>query len=114
MVSNQWKECARALEILALVLLLTQVSLTRVTAADPDAAAIAAGERLVHNMDCNVCHTPKTFGPQGPQLNTAYLLAGHRADETIPPIPKELLGPTGWGGLFNNSSTAWVGRPRSR
>jgi len=80
-----------------------------VAAAGPDAELIASGERLVHNMDCNVCHSPKVFGPQGPQVDTSRLLSGHRAVETIPPIPGGALGPIGWGGLFSNSMTAWAG-----
>jgi mono/diheme cytochrome c family protein len=76
---------------------------------DPDADVIASGERLVHNMDCNVCHTPKVMTPQGPQPDASRLLSGFPADEKIPPVPEGLIGPTGWGGLFNNCLTAWAG-----
>jgi len=93
----------------ALAVLLISVVAFAVAVADPDAEVIAAGERLVHNMDCNVCHSPKVFGPQGPQVDTSRLLSGHRGDETIAPIPEGALGPTGWGGLFSNGMTAWAG-----
>lgn len=77
--------------------------------ADSEAEVIESGERLVHNMDCNVCHTPKVMTPQGPRPDPSRLLSGHPADEKVPNLPKELIGPTKWGGLFNNSTTAWAG-----
>ncbi len=80
-----------------------------VQAEDLTAADIAEGERLVHNHDCNVCHTPKVMTPQGPQPDAARLLSGHPADETLPPVPAGVVGLGGWGGLFNGSLTAWVG-----
>jgi mono/diheme cytochrome c family protein len=73
------------------------------------AAQIAEGERLVHNMDCGVCHTPKVMTPEGPRPDVARLLSGHPAGERLPEAPEGLLGPTGWGGLFNAHLTAWVG-----
>lgn len=75
----------------------------------PTAAEIAEGERLVHNHDCNVCHTPKVMTPRGPQPDPARLLSGHPADETLPPVPEGTVGPGAWGGLFNGSLTAWAG-----
>lgn len=70
---------------------------------------LAAGERLVHNLDCNVCHTPKVLTPEGPRPDPSRLLAGHPADEKLPALPEGLLGPSGWGGLFNHNLTAWAG-----
>lgn len=74
----------------------------------PDNAA-KEGERLVHNMDCNVCHTPKVMTERGPQPDPARLLSGHPADEKLPAIPEGVLGPGGWGALASQSLTAWVG-----
>ena len=79
------------------------------SAAGTDAAVIASGERLVQNMDCNTCHTPKVFTQQGPQLDVSRLLSGHPADEKPFAVPAGLISPAGWGGLFNNSLTAWAG-----
>lgn len=70
---------------------------------------IADGERLVHNMDCNVCHTPKVLTPQGPQPDVTRLLSGHPSEEKLPPILEGIVGPNAWGGLFNNALTAWAG-----
>jgi len=80
-----------------------------VLASDENGAVIMSGERLVHNMDCNACHTPKIFTPEGPRPDPERMLAGHRSDEKIPAVPEGQIGPAGWGGLFNNSLTAWAG-----
>jgi mono/diheme cytochrome c family protein len=80
-----------------------------VHASDQNAEVIAQGERLVHNMDCNTCHTPKAFTPEGPRLDMARLLSGHPSDERVPAVPEGQISPTGWGGLFNNNLTAWAG-----
>ncbi len=76
-------------------------------AADP--AVIASGERLIQNIDCNACHTPKVFTAEGPRPDSSRLLSGHPADEELPPVPEGLISPTGWGGVFNNGLTAWGG-----
>ena len=36
-------------------------------------------------------------------------LSGHPAVDKLPPIPKNLLGPTGWGAVTNNHLTASAG-----
>lgn len=82
---------------------------SKLMAFQQDNNVVAYGERLVHNMDCNVCHTPKVFTPEGPRLDSSRLLSGHPADEQVPSVPEGLIGPSGWGGLFNNSLTMWVG-----
>jgi mono/diheme cytochrome c family protein len=89
--------------------LLAVMPWTAVCASDENAEVIASGERLVHNMDCNACHTPKIFTPEGPRPNLDRLLSGHPSDEKIPAVPEGQIGPTGWGGLFNNNLTAWAG-----
>ncbi len=72
-------------------------------------AETAEGERLVHNMDCDVCHTPKVMTAAGPRPDTSRRLSGHPAGEEVPPLPGGVLGEDGWGGLFNHHLTAWVG-----
>jgi hypothetical protein len=38
------------------------------------------GEYLVTIMGCNDCHSPKSMGPQGPQLVPELILSGYPAD----------------------------------
>lgn len=104
---NDW---GRSLFVVAaLVVLVAGLSYISPRADDPDAEVIASGERLVHLLDCNVCHTPKLLTPQGPQPDSSRLLSGHPAAEKLPLVPDGLIGPTGWGGVFNNNMTAWAG-----
>ena len=70
---------------------------------------IDEGERLVHNLDCDVCHTPKAMTPAGPRPDASRRLSGHPAGEALPPLPEGVLGADGWGGLFNLHLTAWAG-----
>ena len=70
---------------------------------------LKAGERLVHALDCNICHSPKVFTEQGPQPDPTRLLSGHPANLPVPALPTGALGPEGWGGLFNPHMTAWAG-----
>jgi mono/diheme cytochrome c family protein len=95
--------------ITVVLLLCAESSAALAQEADPSADVIASGERLVKLLDCNVCHTPKLFTPEGPQLDFARLLSGHPADEKLPPVPEGLISATGWGGVFNNNLTAWAG-----
>ena len=98
------------LPVLVLVSGCTVASMTQPPSGDdPEASLIEQGERLVHNMDCNVCHTPKVMTPQGPGWDQARLLSGHPEAERLPPLPPNLIGPEGWGGVFSQGLTAWVG-----
>lgn len=85
------------------------LSCVAVHASVDNSEVIAAGERLVHNMDCNVCHTPKVLTSEGPRPDFNRLLSGHPSDEKLPPVPEGQIGPAVWGGMFNNGLTAWVG-----
>lgn len=70
---------------------------------------VARGEYLVMLGGCNDCHSPKTMTPQGPALDTARLLSGHRANSPLPAVPAGVIGPSGWGALTNHELTAWAG-----
>lgn len=70
---------------------------------------LAEGERLVHNLDCGACHTPKVMTPRGPRPDVARLLSGHPAADKLPPVPEGVIDPAGWAGLFNAQLTAWAG-----
>jgi len=69
--------------------------------------AKSRGEVLA--ADCHTCHSPKIFTERGPQPDPNRLFAGYTADTPLPEIPKGAISPQGWGGLFNNDLTAWVG-----
>lgn len=70
---------------------------------------VARGKMLVAVGGCNDCHSPKVFTAMGPVPDTTRLLSGHPANEKIPEIPPNVLGPTKWGALTTNDLTAWVG-----
>ena len=83
------------------------------TPASPSAAQIERGAYLVHAGGCNDCHSPKVFIKMGPMMvpvpDTSRLLSGHPAGTVLPEIPKGVIAPNKWGGLFSNDLTAWVG-----
>jgi Cytochrome c len=72
-------------------------------------ALIERGLYLVTVGGCNDCHSPKKMTPNGPVPDESRLLSGHPADEQLPAVPPNLLGPDKWGAITNNNLTAWVG-----
>ncbi len=72
-------------------------------------AQIKRGEYLVNFGGCNDCHSPKVFTPKGPMPDPDRLLSGRPSEEKLPSLPKDLIAPDKWGGLFTNDLTAWVG-----
>jgi mono/diheme cytochrome c family protein len=70
---------------------------------------VKRGEYLVALGVCHDCHTPKTFGPTGPEPDMSRALSGHPADVKVPPIPEGVLGPGKWAALGNEHFTAWAG-----
>jgi mono/diheme cytochrome c family protein len=72
-----------------------------------DRERIERGEHLVFSVGCNDCHTPKKFGPRGPELDLTRLLSGHREAPELPAPPA--LGPGPWGVVTNMELTAWSG-----
>jgi mono/diheme cytochrome c family protein len=72
-------------------------------------AMIKRGLYLVTLGGCNDCHTPKKMTPHGPVPDESRLLSGQPADEKLPEVPPDLLGPDKWGAITNNNLTAWVG-----
>ena len=71
-------------------------------------ALIKEGERLIHVLDCNICHSPKVFTDQGPRVDESRMLSGHPADMALPEIDKNQVGPGKWS-MTNDHFTAWVG-----
>jgi mono/diheme cytochrome c family protein len=72
----------------------------------PKNEQVDRGKYLVTIGGCNDCHTTKKMGPKGPELDTSRLLAGHSADEKLPPPPKP-VGP--WAVAATGTLTAWSG-----
>jgi len=70
---------------------------------------IERGHYLVTVGGCNDCHSPKKMTPKGPIPDETRLLSGHPADEILPMVPPDIIGPTKWGALVNNNLTGWVG-----
>ena len=78
-------------------------------AASGKKAMIERGLYLITLGGCNDCHSPKKMTPHGPAPDEALLLSGHPANEKLPEVPPNILGPDKWGAITNNNLTAWVG-----
>jgi mono/diheme cytochrome c family protein len=72
-------------------------------------AMIERGLYLVTLGGCNDCHTPKKMTANGPAPDEMLLLSGHPANEKLPTVPPNIIGPDKWGAITNNNLTAWVG-----
>jgi hypothetical protein len=57
---------------------------------------VARGKTLVTFGGCHDCHTPKNFGPHGPELDMTRELSGHPAAQKLPPMDKQALTPGYW------------------
>jgi len=75
----------------------------------PATSQVERGKYLVMAGGCNDCHSPKVFTAAGPAFDTTRLLSGHPAGTQLPPLPKGVVGPTGWGAVTSNDLTAWYG-----
>lgn len=67
---------------------------------------IKHGEYLVTAMGCDDCHSPKVFGPHGPEVDMSRRLSGHPADAQLPPADSTQL--KSWV-LFAPDLTAYIG-----
>jgi len=79
---------------------------TEVVALD-SAGLVKRGDYLVNAMGCDDCHSPKTFGPQGPQLIQELRFSGFPQDGKLPPIDVEQVK-KGWT-LMSPDLTSAVG-----
>jgi hypothetical protein len=82
---------------------------TPAPAAAPTQSPAERGKYLVTTSLCDDCHSPKTFGPQGPETDMSRRLSGHPAADKLPPVPAGVLGPDKWGAVGSNDFTAWAG-----
>jgi hypothetical protein len=67
---------------------------------------IEKGKYLVTVGGCDDCHTPKNFGPQGPELDMTRRFSGHPEGSVIPPVDTTLLHQ--WA-FFSHDLTTAVG-----
>lgn len=67
---------------------------------------IKRGEYLVTVMGCNDCHTPKKFGPKGPELDMDKLFSGHPENIPVAKVDTSLM--KDWV-YFNHLLTVAVG-----
>ncbi|TXK36953.1 cytochrome c [Pontibacter qinzhouensis] len=70
-------------------------------------ALVERGKYLVTIGGCNDCHSAKTMTDRGPVPDERYLMAGHLAEEQLPPVDQAAFK-NGWV-LFNMNNTATVG-----
>lgn len=70
------------------------------------AELIERGSYLVNTIGCTDCHSPKTFGPAGPEIDPNTNFGGHFGGDLTAVVNKEAL--SNWV-LFNMSNTATVG-----
>ena len=71
-------------------------------------AQIKRGEMLVIGGGCHDCHTPKKFGPKGPEFDYDRALSGHPQDAKIDaPFKQDPKSP--WSTHANDHLTAWSG-----
>lgn len=69
---------------------------------------IKHGKLLVQVGRCTDCHTPKIFGPQGPEPDGSRFLSGHPQDAELAKFDPSILQPGGYV-LFTQDVTAAVG-----
>ena len=74
--------------------------------ADQLESRIKRGEYLVKFGDCSACHTPKKFGPNGPEDDSSRYLAGHLENQELPAPPD--LAESPWFAA-TAGMTAWTG-----
>ena len=78
-------------------------------AAAPTQTPAERGKYLTRVGGCNDCHTPKTFGPNGPEFDMTKELSGHPNGAKLAPVPGKLFVPNAYGTLASDHLTAWVG-----
>ena len=73
-----------------------------------DAEMIERGKYLITAGGCHDCHSPKVFGPQGPQIDETKILSGYPAEMKLAEFDPAVLEP-GKYVLLTQDATAAVG-----
>lgn len=68
---------------------------------------VKRGAYLVTIAGCDDCHTPKKFGPNGPEPDMERRLSGYRSETPLPAIDTNVIK-SGWS-LANGELTGWAG-----
>lgn len=71
-----------------------------------DTDRVERGRYLVASIGCSDCHTPKKFGPAGPEPDESRHLSGHPEGTVLPPAPATSES---WPAVANSHFTAWSG-----
>jgi hypothetical protein len=78
------------------------------SAAAPAQSQIDRGKMLVVGGACHDCHSPKVFGPKGPEVDTTRILSGH--PENSPAVTPFKPAPgSPWTIATTDDLTAWSG-----
>jgi hypothetical protein len=65
---------------------------------------IERGKFMITVGGCDDCHTPKNFGPNGPELDMSRRLSGHPAGTLVPPVDTSLIHQ--WAYMSHDLTTA--------
>lgn len=79
---------------------------TELNTTDFTSQQIKHGEYLVTIMGCDDCHSPKVFGPNGPEVDLSRRFSGHPSD--IPTPAADTAALKSWV-LFAQDLTAYAG-----
>ena len=77
-------------------------------AANPSQSAIERGKLLVTVGACHDCHTPKKFGPKGPEPDLTRALSGHPESDVVT-TPYTPAPGSPWAYAATADLTAWSG-----
>ena len=77
--------------------------------AAPTQSPVERGKYLTTVGGCNDCHTPKKFGPNGPEPDMTKELSGHPAGDKFERPTTAMIMKNKWGTITNAHLTAWNG-----
>lgn len=110
--SKRFASVAAILAVTAVILFMIQCAAPQQPADEAAAMTpdemIARGRYLVAINGCHDCHSPKVFGPMGPDVDSSRMFAGHPNDGPQLSLDTHALRP-GWGYIASADLTAWLG-----
>ncbi len=108
-MKKQILSCVAIATIMATVLISCESSKAEkdTTAAVSNEALIKRGSYLVSVAGCDDCHTPKKFGPMGPEMDMERRLSGYNSNVPFASVDTNVIK-KGWA-LANGELTGWAG-----